>query len=308
MGKGKWFELKKISIQLKQHNLYFWAQITLQMSSLRFHGHESFHCRHFWLKKGYDYKLNPSHDEPTVALGVGKNMVSSISFWLKAFDIFDDEPSEIANYLFKDEAGKDPFLEDLGTLWLLQYQLVKSKFADIYHLIFLEFRKRHLNAQFTEDQIKRDIIRQLKSQDQNFSERTIETDIKVFLRNYITTSSNKRDIEDDMASIFIDLGLIQRVEGEGYKINISEKRELPTPIFAFCVLDAFSDEVSVSFDDIQAKIGDAFACNKEGLEYHIEKMQAEYNWLVYKEDAGRKEIQIKQEEVNKWEVLDKYYG
>ena len=46
-----------------------------------FSGHESFHCKSLWLKKGYDFICNKKHFADTdsvVELGVGKNMVSAI--------------------------------------------------------------------------------------------------------------------------------------------------------------------------------------------------------------------------------------
>lgn len=59
------------------------------MSKLRFSGHESFQCRNLWLKKGYDYlKSKREYKSPfneewaVIDLGVGKNMVSSIRFWM----------------------------------------------------------------------------------------------------------------------------------------------------------------------------------------------------------------------------------
>lgn len=60
------------------------------MDNLKFSGHESFHCRPFWLKKGFDFvKANQQiTDKAGIELGVGKNMVGSIRFWLKAFNIF----------------------------------------------------------------------------------------------------------------------------------------------------------------------------------------------------------------------------
>ena len=56
----------------------------------QFSGHESFICKHFWLKKGYDFishKGNFNDESAVVELGVGKNMVASISYWLKAFGV-----------------------------------------------------------------------------------------------------------------------------------------------------------------------------------------------------------------------------
>ena len=87
-----------------------------------FSGHESFQCRHLWLKKGYDFvKANRSfNDEDAVLiLGVGKNMVGSIRFWMKAFGMTDnnDQLTELAHKLLADN-GWDPYLEDEGTLWL----------------------------------------------------------------------------------------------------------------------------------------------------------------------------------------------
>lgn len=88
-----------------------------------FSGHESFPCKQLWLKKGYDFLVegnNFNAPDAVVKLGVGKNMVSSIRYWLRAFAMtMNDELTPMAHYLFDDKSGKDPFIEDLGTLWLL---------------------------------------------------------------------------------------------------------------------------------------------------------------------------------------------
>src|SRR5436190_358163 len=88
-----------------------------------FSGHDSFQCRQFWLKKGFDYvrKGKSFNDEDAVVeLGVGKNMVTSIRFWMRAFNLIsnDDILTEFAIKLFSDE-GYDPYLEDEASLWLL---------------------------------------------------------------------------------------------------------------------------------------------------------------------------------------------
>lgn len=63
------------------------------MIKYTFSGHDSFQCRQLWLKKGFDYlqsRKSFSDAAAVVKLGVGKNMVSSIRYWLKAFNIIDD--------------------------------------------------------------------------------------------------------------------------------------------------------------------------------------------------------------------------
>lgn len=65
-----------------------------EITKYTFSGHDSFQCRQLWLKKGYDYVQegkNFNDEDAVVQLGVGKNMVSSIRFWLKAFNIIDNK-------------------------------------------------------------------------------------------------------------------------------------------------------------------------------------------------------------------------
>jgi hypothetical protein len=55
------------------------------MDKLRFSGHETFIARTFWPKKGYDFIKQGgkfSSEDAVVELGVGKNMVLSINFWM----------------------------------------------------------------------------------------------------------------------------------------------------------------------------------------------------------------------------------
>ena len=265
-------------------------------------------------------------ENATSKLGVGKNMVTSINYWMKAFHIKEEEGNgltELANRLLG-ENGWDPFLEDLGTLWLLQYFLVSKEFASIYSLVFKEFRKKHLSSRFTIGQLEADIKKMLIRANAQYSESTIQTDVKVFLRNYFAETSNKRDFEDSLASVLIDLNLLSKLESgkeEVFKLNVTERTEIPTEIFLFTILDqftkatplnpsllAYDEDISVSFDDIQTQVADCFACNREGLEKHIGIIQEKYKWVVYKDDFGRKEIQIKSSRPNKWQILNAYYG
>ena len=68
-----------------------------------FSGHETFKCKTHWLKRGYDFICNGCNfndEDAVVRLGVGKNMVSSIKYWMKAFGFIN--PNEI---VFSDNAG-----------------------------------------------------------------------------------------------------------------------------------------------------------------------------------------------------------
>lgn len=165
--------------------------------NLKFSGHESFHCRPFWLKKGFDYlESNDSFgDQSAVEIGVGKNMVGSIRFWLKAFDLVDenDKPLELAVRLFENN-GWDPFLEDEATLWLLHYKLCNQGYSSIYNLIFSNLRK--IKPEFS----KNHLVNLVREMDSKQNESTVEKDFAVFLRTYFPKPTN--DKEETYSGLF----------------------------------------------------------------------------------------------------------
>ena len=115
-----------------------------------FSGHETFVCKSLWLKKGYDF-VKEHHsfndDDAVVYLGVGKNMVASIRYWLLSFGLMnqDNKISPFADYIFSTETGCDPFVEDNQTLWLLHWSLVYTNYATIYRQLFCDFHRHMLS-------------------------------------------------------------------------------------------------------------------------------------------------------------------
>ncbi len=285
------------------------------MNNWRFAGHETFHCKHFWLKKGYNFASegnNFKDNDAVVKLGVGKNMVLSIQFWMNAFGIFEeDEITEFGNNIFND-AGFDSFLEDEGSLWLLHFKLLKKNYSSIYKLAFLNFRKTRISSEFTSKQLEDFICKYLIIEGVNFSQKSIENDVKVFIRNYVSLyKKGSKSLEDDFSSLLINLDIITIVpdlyiEGlQVFKLLYNAKENLPSEVLLFSILDSFEGEISISVSDIQNEISDLFLCNREGTETKLIELQ-EKGYIVYKDDSGRKEIQIKNE-ISKWDVLKNYY-
>ena len=285
------------------------------MSNLRFSGHETFHCRHFWLKKGFDY-INQGLDfkdpESVVNLGVGKNMVGSIQHWLNAFNILDNNTlSEFSKYVFEKE-GYDAYLENNGSLWLLHYFLLKKDYASLYKLTFLDFRKTRISAEFSEEQLNDFILKLSIRSGLKISPKTIENDVKVLIRNYVPLyKKGSKSLEDDFSSLLINLDLITKVNNslingaQEFKFLYDTKVNLPSRLLLFAILDSFEEELSIAVNDIQIEVSDLFLCNREGTENKLQELQ-ELGYIVYKEDAGRKEIQIKKK-VTKWTVLKDFY-
>jgi hypothetical protein len=113
---------------LSRYRIVRRTKFPISMFKLTFSGHESFTCRQLWPKKGYDFlsqRRRFGDANAVVHLGVGKNMVNSIHYWMKSFGLLEEngELHEIAEYLLAD-GGRDPYLERPGTLWLLHYLLI----------------------------------------------------------------------------------------------------------------------------------------------------------------------------------------
>lgn len=287
-----------------------------EISKFTFSGHDSFQCRQLWLKKGYDYVQegkNFNDEDAVVQLGVGKNMVSSIRFWLKAFNIIDnkDIPTEFGKRLFDDENGYDPFLEDEASLWLLHYQLVKNSFASIYSIIFNEFRKEKLffNKETFVNYVKR--IGESNT-DLNFNENTVAKDFIVFTNLYKNNPESK-DVEDSFSGILSEIELLKTTgkgKEEQFYIENVERDNLPEAVVLFTILDNSNYGNSISLNSLEFDLnspGSIFALNRSGLMNKISDIVDEFKDITFTDQAGIKELQFKKKS-DAYKILDTYYG
>jgi len=284
----------------------------IERTKYTFSGHDSFQCRQLWLKKGYDYVQegkNFNDEDAVVKLGVGKNMVSSIRFWLKAFNIIDnkDVSTEFGKRLFDDENGYDPFLEDEASLWLLHYQLVKNGYASIYSIIFNEFRKEKLffNKETFVNYVKR--IGE-SNPDLNFNENTVAKDFIVFANLYKNDTESK-DVEDSFSGILSEIELLKTRDKQHY-IENTERDNLPESVVLYTILDNPSYGNSISLNSLEFDInspGSIFALNRSGLMNKISEIVSDFKDITFTDQAGIKELQFKNK-LDVYTILDKYYG
>lgn len=290
---------------------------------LTFSGHDTFHCRHLWLKKGYDFIKKGrkfADGDAVVELGVGKNMVSSISFWMRAFGIIDKDGllTDFADYIL-DDNGKDPYIEDEATLWLLHYQLITQNIASTYSLIFNEFRREKI--EFTRDNFIAFVIR--KAEELNISQinkNTVSTDFEVLTKMYIRTDAQSKDREDTFSGLLTELNIIQeekrKVDDKTvtfYSISTEEKSEIPDEVLLYTILDNDNFDKSISLYTIEQErdqAGSVFAIGRTGLINKIESISSNKKFkkygITFNDHAGIKELQFKTKP-NKFEILKEYY-
>lgn len=285
-----------------------------------FSGHDSFQCRHLWLKKGYDFvkeEQSFNNEDAVVKLGVGKNMVLAIRYWLKAFNIIDNKDSltYFGTKLFDEEIGYDPYLEDDASLWLLHYQLIKTGLASIYSIIFNEFRKEKLF--FTKENFLNYLKRiQEINPELSFNDNTVTKDFSVFINMYKNDSDNS-NIEDSSSGILSDLDMLkvsitQDYNGkktEQFQIENYERESLPEAVILYSILDNESYGHSISLNSLEFDTnspGSIFALNRSGLVNKISEIVKENKDITYTDNSGIKELQFKNKP-DAYSILDIYY-
>lgn len=274
-----------------------------------FSGHESFQCKSLWLKKGFDYLRNGNKftDEDAVAkLGVGKNMVASIRFWLKAFGLTtNDVITPIAQYLLDTEAGKDPYTEDITTLWLLHFLIVSTEAASLYSLLFVEYQRE--KKEFTRADLQAFIKRKCNVPEQKnvYNENTVKKDIGVLLKNYVAPSDLK-SIED-FSALLISLNLVTYKGNDVYAFQEIKESAINPMVILFALVRLKGNDRTVSFDTLQI-LSLIFCLPITSLIGIIKSLEKQLpNVIVFSDNSGIKNVQFLTE-VDEIEVLNNYYN
>lgn len=213
-----------------------------------FGGHEKFVFRHGWLKKGVDAtaedRLIFTRDEALVKLGVGKNMVRSIRHWCLATGMIEEtEGSGLARPLrvsslglmLLGENGWDPYLEDMGTLWLLHWQLVSNY---VRGLVWTLTFSVYLAEEFTKRDLMKFISGQFERLEVRTTEGTIEREVDCCLLTYVPSQSKQTsNIEETLNCPLNELGLVRFTPEESvYRFNIGPKPTLSANLFGYALM------------------------------------------------------------------------
>ena len=214
----------------------------------QFSGHETFPLRHLWLRKAYDAVVECgraaprslfSEQDAIVTFGVGKNMVSSIRHWALACGIIREgeglfEPTELADFLFDDENGRDPYMESPATSWLIHWMVAgRWERTSTWYYAFNYFTMQT----FDRDALMAPILALSKERGwPRTSAATIRRDVECFVRSYVPRTDGKFS-EDAMEPVLGELGLIQLISSRSFEFRRGPKPSLPDGVFLFAMND-----------------------------------------------------------------------
>ncbi|MDQ1638746.1 MAG: hypothetical protein QOF62_2085 [Pyrinomonadaceae bacterium] len=283
----------------------------------RFSGHETFPCRYAWLPKAYrSLTANPrifgNEEEAIVAMGVGKNMVRAIRFWVQTTGIasaLKDGGYSITDFgeaLMK-QGGFDPFLEDKRTLWLIHWKLSTQVSEPLFAWDYLLNKWRHQEIGRTS--ALRAFQQEAKRLERKLSTVTLEQHFDTFLHTYVPTRSRKGEIlEDNLDCPLVELELIQRVGerdfGGGrrepiYAFRREPKSEITPELFVFCLNEFWTTtrratEKKITFRDISVghgSPGQIFKLPEWDLRERLDRIEDDsHGMFSYKESAALQEV------------------
>ena len=267
-------------------------RVNLSGSTVAFGRHESFPLRFGWITKGLDALAEDpkvfTRDDATVVLGVGKNMVASIRYWLQATRIVRRDPkthilspSYIARVVFGEDG--DPYLEDEGTIWLLHWLLATNpNEATAIYWFFNHFHKPTFSNIEVATALKDFAKRTLSSR---AAATTLKGDAQLVLRMYSRTTANTRiTLEDALDSPLAMLDLQERIDTRTWRAVPMDRNELPLDVFAFAVAELFEhgnvDQLAISdlmYSDAEhCAPGAVFRMTEDGLVGKLEALCAAY--------------------------------
>jgi len=239
-------------------------------------------------------------------------MVAAVRYYLKAYGFVGDNDRfrDLASDIFADD-GYDPYLEDIGTIWLLHYFISTSGYATSYFLFFNYFRK--LKPRFTRTQFKTYLVNETVSQGKRFSENSIKKDVAVLVNNY-NRSSKLKHPEDGFNSFMYELGLIEKNEKIGnedvFMISNKVRENLPPRIVLACIRLSNSGS-TVTLQELQNginQIGNILVLSSMAIRDVLDKVNKLYpQEIIIKEDAGVQTLQIKST-ITIDRILNDYYN
>ena len=213
-----------------------------------FSGHESFPCRYGWLPKLYgaiasEPDIFQDDENAIVTLGIGKNMVRSIRFWGHAFEVLREDgrrtlPTCFAQRLLDPENGRDPYLEELGSLWRLHWNVTTHSHLSAWVTAFTEIQ----DIEVTKHRFAELLHHRALQYHSSVSSGTVTQHIEIFLHTYDSSSKALEGtvLEDTLRCPLQELGILEVAEPMGtptIRFRRGPKPSIDIPAFSYALRD-----------------------------------------------------------------------
>ena len=252
---------------------------------MKFRAHDTFYIRKGWLSKGLRNVLAAPDvfvsrtQNPMDVLGIGANMVKALRYWLVAVGLTAEPTSgqriQTLTLLGEIIHENDRYFEEMGTLWLLHYMLVKANdkqypVADTEATAWWFFFNEFKLAEFTRDDFHNEITKFLRNSEESEKPvRTIEDDFNCIIHTYMSRQKTNSQRTKPEENIDCPLGELELIDHAGYATDeygkrvrtyrkCAAKKDMLHPLILLAViLDQAQGEREIRISTIQNDIGNA---------------------------------------------------
>lgn len=232
--------------------------------AMKFRAHDTFFIRKGWLSKGMKHICNKpdvfvdKEENPMDVLGIGSNMVKALRYWLQAVGLT-SEPNSGKRLQALTELGQtiyenDRYIEEMGTLQLLQYKLASNKEdATAWYYFFNEFGM----TEFT----KEDFVVALQNyvymneEDASVAIRSLNDDFACIINTYVPrykSNPGKVSAENNIDCPLGELGMIDVLNKEKkiYKKAIPSTTIFNPWIILAIIVDQAKDRKEINLNEL----------------------------------------------------------
>lgn len=294
----------------------------MEKEKFKFRAHETFFIRKGWLSKGMKYvdktkgKVFISKDEnPMDVFGIGSNMVKSLRYWLQATGLTEEKKVgkrvQIFTYLGETIFKNDCYIEETGTLYLLQYQLASNKYdATAWYFFFNEFNM----SEFSRDDFVSALQNYIKMNGEDVAIRSLNDDFNCIINTYVPRfkiNPNRVNPESNIDCPFGELGLVDILskEKKTYRKSVPLAGTINPWVALAVIVQEAKGEKEISLNELlntPCNIGRVFnldAITMLDLLYQIEQLGE----IKINRTAGLDVIRILQNRTFE-DCVDRYYG
>lgn len=217
---------------------------------MKFRGHETFFIRKGWLYKGMSNVVRESgvfqgaSGNPMDILGIGANMVKSMRYWLLASGLTSEPKSGKRNQSLTNLGqiifDNDPYMEEIGSLWLVHYMIACNEDeATAWYIFFNEFEKN----EFSVDDFHSCIVKYIRMREDAAlpSDRAIDDDFNCIINTYVPRkrlNPAKVHPESNIECPLEELGLVDVIDKRRglYKKTSPKSDMIPSLILLAAIL------------------------------------------------------------------------
>ena len=293
-----------------------------KLSKVKLKGNESFNIREGWLRKGMrcvqDCSTLFSRDDAMEILGVGSKMVKSIRYWLRATGLTEERVlvgrarEQVLTEKFGEVVAQyDPYFDDVFTLFLVHYNLVKD--ANGLSIVWNIFFNNYDGQDFTKDNMiekcKEELNKRL-AEGAKFSESLFADDCASVLKMYNATDVAE-DPEESLSCPMAELGLIKKsANKKGTYIKMPPARELLDKMAVLYVIlgNIKEGKESVSIDSLindANNIGKVFNLDRVLINEYLDQLRVS-GFITLNRTAGLDMVYVNTDKIPK-DIMREYY-